>query len=70
VRAVSRAARITIPRAFVGAREFREAAACFADCASAGLNHASLWRMAASCRELAANTPSDDWESVTRLESK
>ena len=52
------------------AREFRAAAACFAECASAGLEDASLRQMTARCAELADNPPPDDWEPVTRLENK
>lgn len=52
------------------ARSFREAAACFAECASAGLNDVSLRQMTARCAELAKYPPADKWEPVTRLESK
>jgi len=52
------------------ARAFREAAACFADCASAGLDDANLRQMLARCEELAARPPAHEWEPVTRLESK
>lgn len=52
------------------ARRFREAAACFAECAAAGLDDASLRQMIARCAELADHPPADDWEPVTRLENK
>jgi hypothetical protein len=52
------------------ARRFREAAACFAECAAAGLDDASLRQMTARCVELAEHPPADGWEPVTRLESK
>ena len=52
------------------AREFRAAAACFADCAAAGLDDASLRQMTARCAEMVDNAPANDWEPVTRLENK
>lgn len=52
------------------ARAFCEAASCFSDCASAGLDDAGLRQMIARCEELAVHPPAEDWEPVTRLESK
>ena len=52
------------------AREFREAAACFAQCPSLGLDDACLRQMLERCRHLHANPPDEKWEAVTQMEGK
>ena len=52
------------------AREFREAADCFAACSLMGLDDACLRQMLERCRHLQTNPPAAGWEPVTQMEGK